>query len=96
MCLSIADSSVVCGSLFTVDPLLSLPTCCLPLSFLAAGLFVFIVAFTYHLHGSGLFIPLLQQLGLIFFIHCIIITRISPSIVASSLVYCHFSRTTSS
>jgi len=62
---------------------------------LAAGVSVFIIALPYHLHGSGLFISLLQPLQslqtplsawtVFFFIHCIIITRIFPSLVASLL-----------
>ena len=90
MCLSIAVSSVICGSLFTVDALLSLPTCCRPL-FLWPQVFLFIVAFTYHLHRSGLLFHTCNPcnpipLDCVFLIHCIIITRTSPSLVASLLV----------
>jgi len=91
-CLSIAVSSVIYGSLFIVDALLSLPPavvlffsgrryfcvyCRFYLSLARIWTFYFTLATL-----ANLAIPL----DSVFLIHCIIITHISPSIVASLLV----------
>ena len=90
MCLSIAVSSVICGSLFTVDALLSLPACCRPLFLWPQVLCLLLLLPITRTNLDFLFyscnpckpIPL----DCVFLIHCIIITHISPSIVASLLI----------
>ena len=89
MCLSITTSSVIYGSLFTVDALLSLPTCCRPLFLwpqvslcLLLLLSITCMVWTFYFTLAIIAIPL----DCVFLIHCIIITHISPSLVASLLV----------